>query len=267
MSINKLIKNLKDWPADTEFTVGFQYFKPYKKVKVATMPVTNVINALKTFPHQDDDKLMIANVSPGSGPNEIYIEYKNGMSWGINESKSIVNLHEGLEHKDMVGLIKPTVHIDEFVSKMGDDDDIATVSFYTRNSKVANDLVEWFEKGYDFVLDADRSPGEIAPNRYLVYVEIKRRSSLPEKIEELISDLETLTEHDPQAWIVKYNDSEMDFDVKYLRERLLLSPSDYRIAKEADLNTMRESAGIKTKPVYNKQDKSIQDIQSQAGIL
>jgi len=168
MSIKQLIKNLKEWPTDTEFTVGFQYFKPHKKVKVTTMPVTNVINALRTFPHQDDDKLMIANVSPGSGPNEIYIEYKNGMSWRINESKSIMNLQEGLKHKDMIGLIKPTVHIDEFVSKMGNDDDIATVSFYTKNSKVADDLVEWFEKGYDFVLDADRSPGEIKPNRYLV---------------------------------------------------------------------------------------------------
>jgi len=31
----------------------------------------------------------------------------------------------------------------------------------------------WFEKGYDFVVDADRSPGEIKPNRYLVYVELR----------------------------------------------------------------------------------------------
>ena len=176
-------------------------------------------------------------------------------------------LQEGLEHKDMVGLIKPTVHIDEFVSKMGDDDDIVTVSFYTRNSKVADDLVEWVEKGYDFVLDADRSPGEISPNRYLVYVEMKRRSNVPENIAELIGDLETLTEHDPQSWICSYDDSEMDFDVEYLRERLLLSPQDYRIAKEADLNMMREAAGIKTKAIYNKKDRDIQTIQSQAGII
>ena len=176
-------------------------------------------------------------------------------------------LQEGLEHKDMVGLIKPTAHIDEFVSKMGDDDDIVTVSFYTRNSKVADDLVEWFEKGYDFVLDADRSPGEIAPNRYLVYVEMKRRSNVPENIAELINDLKSLTEHTPASWVVKYDDSEMDFDVEYLKERLLLSPQHYRIAKEADLNMMRESAGIKTKSVYDKKDRDIQSIQSQAGIL
>jgi len=266
MSIKQLIKNLKEWPTDTEFTVGFQYFKPYKKVKVATMPVTNVINALRTFPHQDDDKLMIANVSPGSGPNEIYIEYKNGMSWGINESKSIMNLQEGLNHKDMVGLIKPSIHIDEFVSKMGNDDDIATVSFYTKNSKVADDLVEWFEKGYDFVLDADRSPGEIKPNRYLVYVEIKRRTSLPKQIKELINDLASLTEYNEDDWTVMYDDNEMDFDIDYLETRLLLSPRQYRINKEADINAMRESAGLKTKPIHVSTPDTIL-IQQQSGII
>ena len=176
-----------------------------------------------------------------------------------------MNLHEGLSHKDMVGLIKPTIHIDEFVSKMGNDDDIATVSFYTKNSKVADDLVEWFEKGYDFVLDADRSPGEIKPNRYLVYVEIKRRTSLPCQIEELVKDLASLTEYEANDWTVKYDDSEMDFDVGYLESRLLLSPREYRIDKEADLNTMRESAGLKTVPVYSNNQETI-SIQQQAGI-
>jgi hypothetical protein len=178
-----------------------------------------------------------------------------------------MNLSEGLNHKDMVGLIKPTVHIDEFVSKMGNDDDIATVSFYTKNSRVADDLVEWFEKGYDFVLDADRSPGEIKPNRYLVYVEVKRRSSLPKQIEELVNDLASLTEYESSDWTVKYDDSEMDFDVEYLESRLLLSPREYRINKEADLNTMRESAGLKTKSVYDKTDKDIILIQQQANII
>jgi len=176
-----------------------------------------------------------------------------------------MNLTEGLNHKDMIGLIKPTVHIDEFVSKMGNDDDIATVSFYTRNSKVADDLVEWFEKGYDFVLDADRSPGEIKPNRYLVYVEVKRRTSLPSQIKDLIEDLASLTEYEVSDWTVKYDGNEMDFDVDYLESRLLLSPREYRINKEADLNSMRESAGLKTVPIHVK-DAEILSIQTQAGI-
>ena len=38
-------------------------------------------------------------------------------------------LFESLEFKDMEGLLKPTIHVDEFSSKMGDDDDIIVVSF------------------------------------------------------------------------------------------------------------------------------------------
>jgi hypothetical protein len=77
-------------------------------------------------------------------------------------------LFEGLEYKDLVGMMKPTMHIDEFSSKMGDDDDIIVVSFFVRSKAAAADLMTWFEKGYDWVLDADVSPGEIKPGRFLV---------------------------------------------------------------------------------------------------
>ena len=33
---------------------------------------------------------------------------------------------ESLEYKDLEGMLKPTIHVDEFSSKMGDDDDIIT---------------------------------------------------------------------------------------------------------------------------------------------
>ena len=69
-------------------------------------------------------------------------------------------LCEALNYKDMEGMIKPTVHVDEFASKMGDDDDIIVLSFFVRSKEAARDLVSWFEKGYDWVMDADTSPGE-----------------------------------------------------------------------------------------------------------
>ena len=103
-------------------------------------------------------------------------------------------LFESLEYKDLEGLMKPTIHVDEFSSKMGDDDDIITLSFFLRDNQAAKDLMAWFEKGYDFVIDADKSPGEIKPNRYLVYVEMRRRSTAGGNVEILLDDLATLTE-------------------------------------------------------------------------
>ena len=113
-------------------------------------------------------------------------------------------LCEALEYKDMVGMIKPTLHVDEFASKMGDDDDIIVVSFFVRSQQAARDLMNWFEKGYDWVMDADVSPGEISPGRYLVYIELRRRSSAGAKLADAVQDLETLTELAPADWTMHY---------------------------------------------------------------
>jgi hypothetical protein len=175
-------------------------------------------------------------------------------------------LNEGLEFKDMEGIVKPTVFIDEFASKMGSDDEVSVVSFYVRNNRAADDLVNWFEKGYDFVLDADRSPGEVKPNRYLVYVEMKRRSSLPEWIAELLNDMSTLTEHESEsAWTVGYKGEKFPFTVEEIQSRVILSPVKYREMKEAGLNEMRIAAGLKTKSIRNN-DIDIKNFVSLAGL-
>ena len=62
-----------------------------------------------------------------------------------NNSNHPQPLFEALEYKDMEGMLKPTIHVDEFASKMGDDDDIIVVSFFVRSQQAAEDLMNWFE--------------------------------------------------------------------------------------------------------------------------
>jgi hypothetical protein len=176
-------------------------------------------------------------------------------------------LFESLEFKDMEGLLKPTIHVDEFSSKMGDDDDIIVVSFFVRDPQAAKDLMNWFEKGYDFVLDADRSPGELKPNRYLVYVEIRRRSTAGGNVEQLLSDLETLTEFKADDWTMHYKNKSVPFSRDEFDQLVPLTPRAYRERYEKDLNEMRAQAGLPTKRIYNQDDKDLQAIQSAAGIL
>lgn len=177
------------------------------------------------------------------------------------------NLFESLEYKDLEGMMKPTVHVDEFTSKMGDDDDIIVVSFFVRDDQAAKDLMIWFEKGYDFVLDADKSPGELKPGRYLVYCEIRRRSTAAEQIKQLLEDLNTLTEFDLGDWMVHYRDEEFPFSTEEFAARVPMTPREYRERFEGELNEMRSAAGIKTKPIYDQDDKLLQSIQSAAGII
>ena len=177
-------------------------------------------------------------------------------------------LSENLNFKDLEGLIKPTIHVDEFSSKMGDDDDVIVLSFFVRDPQAAKDLMSWFEKGYDFVLDADRSPGEIKPNRYLVYVEIRRRSTAGVHVEQMLDDLNTLTEHASSAdWTMHYKDAEYPFSLQQFEQVVPLSPRAYRELQDQDLNEMRVAAGLPTVTSYDETDPLIQSIQSAAGIL
>lgn len=177
------------------------------------------------------------------------------------------SLFESLGYKDLEGLMKPTIHVDEFSSKMGDDDDIIVVSFFVRDQQAAKDLMMWFEKGYDFVIDADRSPVEIRPNRYLVYVELRRRSTAGAYVETLLNDLNTLTEYEVNDWTMHYDDRTTPFSVEAFDSQVPLSPKAYRERKDAKLNEVRVAAGLPTRAIYEKDDPALQTIQSAAGII
>lgn len=175
-------------------------------------------------------------------------------------------LFEGLQYKDLDGLMKPTIHVDEFSSKMGDDEDIIVLSFFVRDKQASKDLMGWFEKGYDFVLDADRSPGEIKPNRYLVYVEMRRRRVAPENIQQMLDDLGTLTEFEPKDWQVHYQGKTWDWNPETFAKTVPLSADEYRARQEGDLNEWRTAAGLPEKRIHEtRQDTA--ELQRAAGII
>lgn len=180
-------------------------------------------------------------------------------------NRSSKPLNEALQYKDLDGLLKPTIHVDEFASKMGDDADIVVLSFLVRDKMAARDLMSWFEKGYDFVLDADRSPGEIKPNRYLVFLEMRRRSAVPRQISELLDDLSTLTEFEPNDWMIHYENENYRWDEETFSKLVPLSPDAYRSSRESDLNEWREAAGLPVKKIRDTRSDLV-ELQRSAGI-
>lgn len=176
-------------------------------------------------------------------------------------------IFEGLDFHDMENQILPLVTVDEYAAKMGEDRDIVTLSFIVKSEAAGNDLVDWFERGYDWVLDASLSEGEVEPNRWLVFVEITRRSTVPSRIVELIKDLKTLTNLKVTEWDVQVDDETYEPDEQILRQVIICNPNEYKIEKEKEdeLNEMREVAGLETKPIYEK-DKELKDFISKAGL-
>lgn len=175
-------------------------------------------------------------------------------------------LNEGLDYHDLVNQVIPEVSIDEYAAKMGDDDDVVTLAFTVKGKQVGEDLTDWFERGYDFVLDAQVSDGEITPDRYLVFVELDRRSNVPQRVCELIEDLQTLTDLKVKDWTVTIDKEDYDADPDQLRGALILSPHLYRQVKEKDLNEMRELSGLESKKIYGEPDNTLKDFLSKAGL-
>ena len=168
---------------------------------------------------------------------------------------------------DMEGQISDKITVDEYAAKMGKDKDVVTITFKVNSELAANDLVTWFERGYDFVLDASVSDGEIEPGKYLVFVEMERRSRVPKRIIRLLSDLETLTGFKLKDWTVEIENEDYDADESVIRQAMILNPNEYKMEKEKDekLNEYRQIAGIATKPLYTE-DAYIRKIKTMAGM-
>lgn len=176
-------------------------------------------------------------------------------------------LNEGLDYHDLVGQMDPTVTVDEYAAHMGKDSEIVTLAFVTHGEASGNDLADWLERGYDYVLDAEVSDGEVSPGKYLVFVEMNRRSTVPERIIELITDLETLTDLPLKDWTIIIDEEEYEPDASILKQKITISPHEYRkdAENEEELNEMREIAGLSTKPIH-QQDEYIRKIKSMAGL-
>lgn len=176
-------------------------------------------------------------------------------------------LTEGLDYHDMKGQINPNISVDEYAAKMGKDSDIVTLTFKVDSKLAGEDLVSWLEYGYDFVLDASVSEGEIEPGKWLVFVEMKRKHDVPKKIIEILEDLKTLTDRDVKDYHVEVEGETYDADEDVLKQVIVLSPLEYAAKKdkEEELNEMRTLANLNTKTLHNN-DSYINHLKSLAGL-
>jgi hypothetical protein len=169
-------------------------------------------------------------------------------------------LRENLEAGDLKRLIHNELHIDQYKSKMGTDEDVCVISFKVAGKEPSADLVGFIEKGYNFVLDADVSSGEKEGGDYLVFVELERSEKLPAQIMEIMDDLMNLTEQKIEDWRVRYykstSDSELSeeslvdlipttpeaYNTKYGKDEEDIESEPEDITR--DLDQMKATAGV-----------------------
>lgn len=174
-------------------------------------------------------------------------------------------LFEGLEHLDMQRMIDAVVSIDEYEARIGDNDDVITVSFIVKGEAVGEDLVDWLERGYDWVEDAELSEGELTVGHHVVFVEIARRSAAARRIMQMLDDLETLTGRPAHDYEFKIQQRKYPASEQVIQQHIALSPHAYRQTHEAELNEWRTRAGLDTVPVYER-DELMRELQHRAGL-
>ena len=178
-------------------------------------------------------------------------------------------LFEGLEQNDLARLIAPYFHFDEYESKMGKDEDVAVISYKVTGKYPAKDLVNFIEKGYEWVVDADVSAGELEDGDYLVFVELERTKDLPEQIENMVKDVLNLTGQELSEWKMRVRSKPTTYELtkENIEELIPLNAQDYRARYgQGKLDEMRTAAGIPVTTKAAKNDRT-QKLRAQAGIL
>lgn len=171
-----------------------------------------------------------------------------------------------LQHNDLRDLVGNKIHIDEYSSKMGDDADVIVTSLKVKYYDPAYELSNFIEKGYDWVLDADVSAGEMEDGGYLVFIEALRRPSFPANLEKLLSDLLGPTGNDPALYELAYHKEKgyVPFSQDAVKERVPLNPREYN-AIHGDTESQSEEPA--EEPVTKtEEDIALESMQMAAGL-
>jgi hypothetical protein len=178
-------------------------------------------------------------------------------------------LNEGLEKNDLQRLVHTEMHIDEFKSKLGRDEDVCVISFKVNGKEPAQDLVNFIEKGYDWVIDADVSSGEMDDGDYIVFVEGERNPSISVNIVVMMRDVMSLTGQTISDWRVRYYTSTKDYPltVDSLKSLIPTTPEEYeKKFGPGDIDSLKTAAGldVDTKAPKNDYTESLRNL---AGII
>lgn len=130
-----------------------------------------------------------------------------------------------LKANDLQNMIYPIISVDEYQPKMNDENIV--VCFQVLDSyDAAYDLSSFLEKCPVDILDTEAPETPNLDGRYNVFVEFAREMDFPKKFNEMIEDIERLS--NKQSWQIqayKINDP-MKYEPEILVDAIRLAPKD-----------------------------------------
>jgi hypothetical protein len=168
----------------------------------------------------------------------------------------MMKLREGLEQGDLKRLVHTEMHIDEFKSKLGRDEDVVVISLKVTGKEPGIDIVNFVEKGYEWVIDADVSSGEMDDGDYIVFIECDRDPAVASNVMSMMADLMNLTEQDISEWRVRYRSGrDHELTEKNLQDMIPKTPQEYREQfGHQEIDKLKATAGVKVTTKAPKND-------------
>lgn len=152
-------------------------------------------------------------------------------------------ISEGLKNDDLSNLISNVISIDQYKSKVGNDENIVVLAFELMDKEPAQDLSQFLETGHD-VLDIDVSQGPNKNAKYNVFVEINRDSKLFATIEKILKDTQRLDNTIESFKFTSHkNNNPADFNEQNFNERVIVSNLEY--VKTNDIKAQQISERIR----------------------
>lgn len=147
----------------------------------------------------------------------------------------------GLRSSDLQDMVGSIFEIDSYASKMGDDKNIVTISFSLNDKAAAEDLSNFLEKGYSFILDSDVTAGEQSDGTYKVFVELERNNDVAEQIFEIVDGLQNLSGKDQFKFRYYKGWRSHPVTLENLKELIPSDPDKYGLTmQENALNNYKE---------------------------
>jgi len=139
-----------------------------------------------------------------------------------------MKINEGLRAGDLEGTIEKRFSVDQYKSKMGEDQDVMVLAFVASSAEAAKDLEKFAEKGYEKVLDADGTPGTMQDGKYRVFIEFPRNEKIASDINQFLADLKKLTNIETFEFTYHKRSVPFEASLENLKNVLPLTPIAYR---------------------------------------
>jgi hypothetical protein len=117
----------------------------------------------------------------------------------------------GLKHGDLRMTISDHIEVDRYKAKMGTDEDVCVVNFHVESREAGQDLVNFLESGYEWILDAAVSPGTNRHGKYMVFVEMERNADIRDNVGYMLKEVSKVAEL--EEWKMRYSKSSISKDV------------------------------------------------------